>query len=73
MLKRWSLGFSPFIESFTKISMWMILPDFSLELLSLPVFEALANSIGKFIFLDVLVELDLDRGLPNSLNICVGD
>jgi hypothetical protein len=50
----------------------MILPDFSLELLSLPVFEALANSIGKFIFLDVLVELDLDRGLPNSLNICVG-
>ena len=73
MLKRWSLGFSPFIESFTKISMWMILPDFSLELLSLPVFEALANSIGKFIFFDVLVELDLHCGLPDSLNICVGD
>lgn len=73
MLKRWALGFSPFIESFSKRSMWMILPDFPLELLSLPVFEALTNSIGKFIFFYVLVELDLDSGLPNSLNICVGD
>lgn len=73
MLKRWALGFSPFTESFSKRSMWIILPDFPLELLSLPVFEALANSIGKFIFFDVLVELDLDCGLPDSLNICVGD
>ena len=64
----------------------MLLPDFPLEYWSIRVFEAIANSIGKFNFFDelslhnhnkrliwLLVELDLDRGLLDDIDITIRD
>jgi hypothetical protein len=64
----------------------MLLPDFPIEFWSIRIFEAVAKSVGKFIFFDelslrwsnkrlawVLVELDLDRGLPDVIDISIGD
>jgi hypothetical protein len=86
MLKRWTPGFSPYTESFSKRNMWMLLPDFPLELWSLPVFEAVANTVGRFVYFDLcslswvnkwiawlLVEIDLDSGLPESIDVNIGD
>jgi hypothetical protein len=86
MLKRWCPRFNPHLENFRKRSFWMLLPDFPLEYWSIWVFEAIANSVGKFIFFDelalrkhnkrivwLLVELDLDRGLPDTIDITIGD
>jgi hypothetical protein len=86
MLKHWTPGFSPFSSSFSKRNLWMLLPDFPLELWSLPVFEAIANTVGKFVFFDsrslnwinkcvawVLVEIDLESGLLDSIDVNIGD
>jgi hypothetical protein len=64
----------------------MLLPDFPIEFWSATIFEAIANSVGKFIFFDsaslrwcnkwttwVLVEFDMDKGLPASIEIVIGD
>jgi hypothetical protein len=52
MLKRWYPGFNPLLENFTKISFWMLLPDFPIEFWSVRIFKPVANSVGKFIFFD---------------------
>jgi hypothetical protein len=54
MLKIWHPGFNPLLENFKKRSLWMLLPDFPLDYWSIRVFEAIANSVGKFIYFDEL-------------------
>lgn len=86
MLKRWAPGFTPLYETFRNRFLWVLLLDFPLELWSLTVLEAVANSIGRLVYFDdrslrwvnkkvawVLVDMDLDSGLPDSLDICIGD
>jgi hypothetical protein len=86
MLKGWYPDFNPLLENFTKTSLWMLLPNFPIEFWSVRIFEAVANSVGKFIFFDeqslhwntkrlawVLVELDLDRGLLDIIDLAIGD
>jgi hypothetical protein len=64
----------------------MLLPDFPIEFWSTTIFEAIANSVGKYIFFDpeslrwcnkrtawVLVEFDIDKGLPETIEIVIGD
>jgi hypothetical protein len=58
----------------------------SLRVIRTKIFEAIANSVGNFIFYDdqalrwsnkrlawVLVEIDLDKGLPDEIEIYIGD
>jgi hypothetical protein len=52
MLKRWYPGFNPHSEVFSRRKLWMLLPDFPIEFWSATIFEAIANSVGKFIFFD---------------------
>jgi hypothetical protein len=86
MLKRRYLGFNPLLEKFTKSIFWMLLPDFPIKFWFIWIFEAIANSFGKFIFFDelslcwnnkrlvwILVELDLDKGLLDIIDITIGD
>jgi hypothetical protein len=86
MLKSWFPGFKPVLENFSKQTFWMLLPDFTLEFWSIQIFEAIANSVGKFIYFDelslcmhnkrliwILVELDLDRGLFEAIDITIGN
>jgi hypothetical protein len=86
MLKRWTPGFHPFKSTFDKRWLWMIMPDFPIELWTSPILEMVANTAGKFIFFDqrslnwsnkraawVLVEFDTDLGLPDSIEIRVGE
>jgi len=85
MLKRWVLGFDPLIETFSKRFLWMLLLDFPVEFWSKHIFVAVANYVRKFIFFDerslcwvnkqvvwVLVELDLDRGLLEYIEVTIG-
>jgi hypothetical protein len=86
MLKIWRPRFNQLLENFRKHSFWMLLPDFPLEYWSIRVFEEIANSVGKFMFfyelvlqrhntktVCLLVELDLDRGLSDSIDITIGE
>jgi len=52
MLKQWTPGFHPLKSSFDKRWLWMIMPDFPLELWTHPILETVANTVGKFIFFD---------------------
>jgi hypothetical protein len=64
----------------------MLLPDFPVEFWSAAIFKEIANSVGKFIYFDsdslrwcnkqtawVLVEFEMDMGLPASIEITIGD
>jgi len=64
----------------------MLLLDFPIEFCSVASFEAIANSVGKYIFFDpdslrwcnkrmewVLVEFDIYKGLPKTIEIVIGD
>jgi len=80
MIKHWVLEFNPLSESFKKRLLWM-LPDFLIELCkSLKWLLILLRSL----FLrslrwvnkrtaSVLVELDLDSGLADSITVTVGE
>jgi hypothetical protein len=64
----------------------MLLLDFPIEFRSIKIFKAVANSMDKFIFFYesslhkhnkrlawLLVELDLANGLPDAIDITIGD
>jgi hypothetical protein len=66
--------------------MWMLMSDFPIEFWLEKIFEAIAQSVGKFIFFDeqllrwgnkqlawVLVEFELDRGLPDVIDLHIKD
>jgi hypothetical protein len=86
MLRRWFPSFNHLTKIFSKRSFWMLLPNFPIEFWSVRIFEAVANSVGKFVFFDelslrwsnkrlawVLVELDLTRGLDDVIDISIED
>jgi len=77
MLKRWVPWFNPYMYSFKKRCLWMLLPNFPKELWVLKVFKNIGDMVGRFVYFDeqslrcnnktlasVLVEMDLDLGLP---------
>jgi len=79
-------GFHPFTNTFNKRNLWMILPDFLIEIWSLPIMEAVANTAGKFIYFDprslnwsnkrsswILAEFDLELGLLDSIKVNIGE
>jgi hypothetical protein len=86
MMKRWLTRFNPPREIFRKRNFWILLPDFPIKFWSISIFEAVANSMAKFVYFDetllrihkkrlvwLLFKLDLDRGLPDVIDITIGD
>jgi hypothetical protein len=78
----WHLDFNPWKEVFPIRHLWCLLPNLPLHFWLWEVFIYVANSIGLFIqledriFIDpdkrmprVLVELEVDDGLPTELDI----
>jgi hypothetical protein len=86
MLKHWTPSFHPFTSTFNKRNLWLTLLDFPIELWSLPVREAIVNTIENFIYFDthslrwsnkraswVLTEIDLSLDLLDSIEVNFGD
>jgi hypothetical protein len=74
------------MDTFSGRFLWILLPDFSLELWSVRIFIDIANSVGRFVYFEekslrwnnkrlawVLVEMDLELGFPNEIEISLGD
>jgi hypothetical protein len=81
MMKKREPG--PHTEGFSKRCLWMLLPELPIEYLDLEVLRGLRDSVGRFVYFDerdlkwnnkrmawVLVEVDLDLGLPEDIEIC---
>ncbi|XP_057833889.2 uncharacterized protein LOC131044554 [Cryptomeria japonica] len=82
MLKPWHPTFNPELESFDRAPMWIRLPNLPLQYWFDSCFEAIGNSLGKFLLIDdgslnllhttfarVLVEMDTSMGLPSEISI----
>ena len=85
-LKHWQPGFNPLMDTLSGRFLWIILPDFSLELWSVHIFTNIAILVGRFVYFEekslrwnnkrlawVLVEMDLEMGFPNEIERSLGD
>lgn len=85
-MQRWYPALCLRTEQQNRRNMWVMLPGFPLELWSKEVFTNIANSLGRFVFLQeaslievekimarVLVQTDVLEGLPGTLKIQRGE
>lgn len=86
ILKKWHLDFDPLKELQTRRHLWMLLPGFPLVLWTESILTGLANKLGTFVRSDksslfgmekrvaqVMVEFDLNKGLPAEVEIIWGN
>jgi hypothetical protein len=86
MLKIWKPSFNPYMESFSKRFVWMLLPKFPVELWVTQIFVDLENIVGRFVYFDektlcwnnkriawVLVEFDSEKGFLEDIEVSTGD
>ena len=52
MIKHWQPGFNPLMETFLSRFLWIIFPDFQLEIWSTCIFMDIENSVGIFVYFD---------------------
>ncbi|GLJ41482.1 hypothetical protein SUGI_0858510 [Cryptomeria japonica] len=84
-LKPWYSDFDPLTESFSKIPVWVRLPNLPLHFWGPSSLSTIGNSIGKFIaipekskllsnftFARILVEMDFSKQLPAEIGLKVG-
>lgn len=82
MLKRWHTTFNLDKEPLIFRHLWVIFPGFPLVFWNFEAFTTIGNAIGKFLHVDlkhltgsdrrmgrILVEVDLNEGLPEQIEI----
>lgn len=82
LLKPWHLAFNPNSETFDSTPIWIRLPNLPLQFWFDSCFEAIGNSLGKFLMSDevslnlmhttfarLLVEMDSSKDLPSEISI----
>jgi len=82
VLHRWSTGFNPAHERVRVRHLWVSLWGLPVQFWHKKILVALANEIGKFLFVDddmlrshdkrralILVEFEIDKGLPEMIDI----
>lgn len=82
ILKRWHMGFNPVSEKIWFRHIWVLLPDFPLEMWHREGFTAVENHLGRFLHINegtlngmdrqvgqVLVDIDMSLGIFDSLDI----
>jgi hypothetical protein len=82
MLKRWRMEFNPDNDYFPLRHLWVLLPGLPLHFWNEDALREIGNSLGKTITVDtssrsgssrllgrVLVEIDITKGLPSTLEI----
>jgi hypothetical protein len=52
MLKKWEPGFNPYLDLFKKRCLWMLMPDFPIELWVLNIFKDIGDYVGRFVYFD---------------------
>lgn len=86
LLKPWYLTFNPTTKSFDKVPMWVRLSYLPLQFSFESCFEAIGDSLGRFLGVDegslrfqhttfacILVEMDFKKGFPADLFLKVGE
>ena len=82
ILKKWHLNFDLDTECILMKNIWILLPNFPLALWNRRAFEAVGNTLGKFLFVDeetlmgcdkrvgkLLVHIDISHGLLEEFEI----
>ena len=61
VLNRWHTGFDPLRERITKRHLWALLPQLPFPLWNKKVLEGVANSIGRFVAVEMDFHLAFDK------------
>ena len=82
VLECWHANFDPARERIKKRHLWTLLPGLPFPLWNRSLLEGVGNTIGRFVVLDedfmssydkrlaqILVEIDISRGLPANVEI----
>lgn len=85
-LTPWFQDFDPSTAVITKLPIWVRLHNLPAHLWHYAVFEGIGNSLGRFLNADysrveqgiytyarIYVEIDISRGLPDQINLKIGD
>lgn len=85
-LTPWFPEFDPATAVITKLPIWVRLPNLPAHLWNFVVFEAIGNSLGRYLSTDadrglkgmytfarICAEIDLSKGLPEQINLKIGD
>lgn len=85
-LTPWFPDFDPSKDVITKLPIWVRLPNLPAHLWHCVVFQAIGNSLGRFLAIDpsrglkglytygrICAKIDISKGLPDQITLKVGD